>query len=44
MTNAAAQTLGRMARGVPKNFTKAERKRRAARVAYARSCRKKVEK
>jgi len=28
--NKAAQALGRLARGVPKNYSQAERKRRAA--------------
>ena len=34
--NLAAQALGRRAKGVPKNFTAAERKRRARRLAEAR--------
>jgi hypothetical protein len=40
MKNTAAQELARLAKGKKKTLTKAERKRRAARAAYARSCRK----
>lgn len=36
MTNKHAQALGRLAKGKPKNFTKAERKRRAELLAAAR--------
>ena len=36
MTNKAAQELGRLAKGKPKTLTKAERKRRAERLAEAR--------
>lgn len=36
VTNKAAQALSRLAKGKPKNFTKAERKRRAERLAAAR--------
>lgn len=35
--NQAAQTLGRQAKGVPKNFTKAELARRKQRLALARA-------
>lgn len=35
--NKNAQALGRMAKGKPKNYSKAERKRRAERLAVARS-------
>jgi hypothetical protein len=34
--NKAAQSLGRMARGVPKNFSPAELERRSKRLAQAR--------
>jgi hypothetical protein len=37
--NKAAQALGRMARGVPKNYSKAELARRAKRLAEARKTR-----
>jgi hypothetical protein len=40
MKNTAAQELARMAKGKKKTLTKAERKRRAARAAYARTFRK----
>ena len=36
MTNKAAQELGRLGKGKPKTLTKAERKRRAERLAKAR--------
>lgn len=36
MVNKAAQALGKMAAGKPKNFSAAERKRRADRLAAAR--------
>ena len=36
MTNNAAQELGRLGKGKPKTLTKAERKRRAERLAKAR--------
>ena len=36
MTNKAAQVLGRLGKGKPKTITKAERKRRADRLAKAR--------
>ena len=36
MTNKAAQQLGRLGKGKPKTLTKAERKRRADRLAKAR--------
>ena len=36
MTNKAAQELGRLGKGKPKTLTKAERKRRADRLAKAR--------
>ena len=36
MTNKAAQELGRLGKGKPKTLTKAERKRRAERLADAR--------
>jgi hypothetical protein len=32
MVNKAAQELGRMAKGIPKNYTQAERQRRAFRM------------
>jgi len=34
-----AQLLGRLAKGKPKNYSKAERKRRAVRLAHARKFR-----
>jgi hypothetical protein len=34
--NKAAQALGRLAKGVPKNITPAERKRRSEQMARAR--------
>lgn len=37
MVNKAAQALGKLAAGKPKNFSAEERKRRAARLAAARS-------
>jgi hypothetical protein len=40
MKNTAAQELARLAKGKKKTLTKAERKRRATRAAYARSCKK----
>lgn len=36
MTNKAAQELGRLGKGKPKTLSKAERKRRAERLAKAR--------
>jgi hypothetical protein len=36
MKNKAAQALAALAKGVPKNFSQAERKRRAERLAEAR--------
>lgn len=35
--NKAAQALGRLAKGVPKTFTKAERERRRLRLAAVRA-------
>lgn len=35
--NKSAQTLGRLAKGIPKKFSAAERARRAARLAVARA-------
>lgn len=37
MVNKAAQALGKLAAGKPKNFSAAERKRRANRLAAARA-------
>ena len=37
MVNKAAQALGKLAAGKPKNFSAAERKRRAERLAAARA-------
>jgi hypothetical protein len=39
MKNKAAQQLGRMGKGIPKNFSQAERARRKARLAEARKLR-----
>jgi len=36
LKNPAAVALGRLGRGIPKNITQAERKRRAERASYAR--------
>ncbi len=40
--NKAAQELGRMARGVPKNFSRAERQRRRERMLALNRARKKA--
>lgn len=39
MKNKAAQALGRLAKGVPKTISQAERRRRAERLALARQSR-----